>query len=291
MENKNYLILSFGIIFAVLIIAIAFNLNSFNPEKTGEKNNTVLVPDYLVKENSVQYSGSLDSAISSDTISFASDDSQNDKRLLTVSGTATLKESPNKALIVLSVQTVNKNAAQSQQENANLSANVKNALKELGLSDDSIKTVSYNLNEKQEWNALTKKYEIIGYQTTNSIQVTVTDLSTTGKVIDKAVEAGANNVSSVSFALSEEKQAVLMSEALKQASVNAKTKAESIALGLNVSLGNVFSASENSYYSVPYLRNYSMDSAGMGMEVQADTLITPGDIEFSATVTVQFEII
>jgi len=284
--NKT-LILSLSIVAAALIIAVAFNLGSLE-DNSVENTGKVYLPSYLAKETSVQSEDSY-SGINpvNDSISFASDES--DKRLLTVSGTATLKESPDKALIVLSVVTVNKNAAQSQQENAELSVKVRTALKNIGLSDESIKTVSYNLREKQEWNENQRKYESIGFETVNSIQVTVNELNDTGKIIDAAVEAGANSVSSVSFALSDEKQETLMAEALKQAALNARKKAESISEGLSVSLGSVYSASENTYYSTPYYRT-AYDSMGAN-EAKAETPVTPGDIEFNATVSVQFEII
>jgi len=161
--------------------------------------------------------------------------------------------------------------------------------KSAGIAVKDIKTVSYNLNEEFQWNDSLKKSESIGYRTTNSIQVTLTDLSKVGSVIDSAVQAGANSVSSVSFELSQAKQDALKTQALAEAAQNAKAKAASIASGLGVAVGQVYSASESSNYYTPMYRNYAMESAAPSAS-GATTPITPGDIEFSATVNVQFEI-
>ncbi len=145
--------------------------------------------------------------------------------------------------------------------------------------------------QQYEWNETTRKSEPAGFTTSNSIQVTVNSITKTGEIIDSAVDAGANKVSSVSFTVSDGIQEQVRNEALKEAAVNAKSKASSIAEGLGVSLGSVYSASENSYLYVPYYRDSYAGMAVSADAVKETTPVTPGDIEFTATVSVQFEII
>lgn len=278
MKGSNYAIFSvIAVVAAALIVALA--LVGTQPQAGQERQIVVNIPDYLQKPEGSGFSGS------SGTISFAESDSG--KRLLSVSGTIVKTAAPDKASVILSVSTLDKSASKSQSDNAELANKVMAALASAGIAEDDVKTVSYNLSEEFQWNDSLRKSESVGFRTNNSIQVTVRDLSKVGSVIDAAVQAGANSVSSVSFELSEQKMSELKTAALSDAAQNARQKANSIAAGLGVSVGQVYSASESFEYYVPVYKSYPMESAGVSA---APTPITPGDIEFSATVSVQFEI-
>lgn len=162
------------------------------------------------------------------------------------------------------------------------------ALKNAGIDSKDIETSSYSVQEEFQWNDTLRKSESVGYRTTNSILVKVRDLGKVGSIIDVAVQAGANSVSGVSFLLTDATEASLKTLALQEAAANAKEKAQSIATGLDIGVGQVYSASESSNYVVPYYaKTVAMDSAAGSA---APTPISPGDIEYSATVSVQFEI-
>ncbi len=222
--------------------------------------------------------------------SFA-EDTKEEPRLISVSGTAKKTMAPDTAEIYLSVETLDKSASKSQNQNAVISEKVRKALKDSGIADKDIQTTSYNLYQEYEWNQSTLKSEVKGYKTVNSIKVIVRNLSNVGTTIDVAVGVGANSVSGVSFTLSDEKQAQLANEALQQAAANASLKAQNIAKGLGIALGKVQTASESSSYypPTPYYRSYDL-AAGATAE-SAKTSITPGDIEVNASVSVTYEIV
>ena len=71
---------------------------------------------------------------------------------------------------------------------------------------------------------------------TNSITLDSYNLLNVSEWIDTAVQAGVNDVSSIYFSLSDEKSEAIKNELLKQAVVNAKSKADiaAAALGLHV---------------------------------------------------------
>ncbi|MDD5162848.1 MAG: SIMPL domain-containing protein [Candidatus ainarchaeum sp.] len=223
------------------------------------------------------------------TVLLASTGSAETPRLVTVSGSVTKTISPDKAVIALSVETLDKSASKSQGDNAETAAKVVQAIKDSGIAESDIKTSGYSLNEEFQWNDMTKKSESVGYRTRNSIQVTVKDLAQTGKIIDAASEAGANSIDSVYFSLSNAKESEARVSALKEASANAKEKAQSIAEGLGIAIGKVYSASENSAINLPYYYRSAMD-AGAAESSKVTTPIIAGDIELTTTVTVQFEI-
>ncbi len=69
----------------------------------------------------------------------------------------------------------------------------------------------------------------------------------------------------------------------------AKTKAQSMASGLGITLGEVQSVSENSYYYTPNYRSYDMMAVGAS-EAKAETPVSPSDVSVSATVNVVYEL-
>jgi len=286
MVEKN-IILPVSIVAAALIIVVGFGFFMLN-QPAKQEPIVVQLPGYFEKTTSIQNEGSL-SNLDEGVVSFAAADSDERLRLISVSGTVTKTANPELAYITLSIETLDKSASKSQSDNAVQANQVMAALENTGIASDDIETSSYNVREEFEWNENLRKSVSVGYKTTNTIRTTVRDLDNVGNVIDAAVNAGANNISNVSFALTKETQSELKTVALKDASENARIKAQSIASGLGIGVGQVYSASESSSYATPsYAKNYAMEDSAIG--ASAPTPITPGDIEFSATVSVQFEI-
>ena len=210
-------------------------------------------------------------------------------KTLSVSGSVTKMVTPDKVDIVLSVETLNMSAQKSQSDNASVADAVRTALKAAGVAEADIKTTSYTVNEEYKWDKNTEANVSAGYRTTNQIQVTLTDTTMAGKVVDAAVSAGANRVSSISFGLSKEKELSVRQTALNEAATTARVKANSIASGLGVTIAGVQSISENSFYYTPNYANYDMAKATAG-SAPVTTPITAGDVEVNATVSVVFEL-
>lgn len=293
MSDKINFALPIAIIVAALILAGGMVYIAMKPQvdvAKGAENTKVDVPSYLSKGTSVESSGTKVSGAEG-VISFAADDSGNKTRLVSVSGTVKKTAEPDKAMIYFSIETLDKSASKSQADNAEIAQKVVDALKADGIAEKDIQTSSYSLNEEFTWDNYLSKSVSTGYKTTNSLQVTLRDLPKVGAVIDSAVQAGANRVNSISFGLSDDVAKQLKTEALKEAAEAARAKAETISSGLGISLGRVYGASESSDYYVPNYVNYSYDAmGGAPAEKAATTPISAGDVEYSVTVNVQFEI-
>lgn len=292
-EKNHAWILPVALVVTALIVAVAINWPGMMPvnDQTGKSNTIVVnVPGDFSKGSASSSMGQV-APISEGIVSFAAEDGSSMKRLISVSGNVTKTVTPDKADITISVETLDKSASKSQSDNAVLAQKVRDALKAAGIDDKDIKTVGYYLNEEYKWNKVTEESEVVGYRTSNTIQVTVRDLTKTGSVIDAATQAGANRVTGVSFSLSQAKEDELRMQALQEASANAKAKATNMASGLGITLGTVYSASENSSYSMPYYRsNFAYDMKAEAGSVPTSTPITAGDVEFTVSVSVQFEI-
>lgn len=253
---------------AVFLIAVAFLLG-----------NAALNPDQPLLANA---------KAQTQQARFAEESDNAENSTITVNADYTATAAPTKAEIALAIETTDISAKKSQQDNAALTQQVMDALKKAGISSNNIKTTAFSLNEKTRWDPRTQETVNEGYQTTNSIQVTVSDISQAGTIIDAAVDAGANRVSGITFTIEDAALKALKRDALKAASQEAQVKAGAIASGLNVQLDKVLSANENGFVYRPY--KYAMDAAAVEQSAMAPTLITPGDVEITANLTVTYAI-
>ncbi|HHW32482.1 MAG TPA: SIMPL domain-containing protein [Clostridiaceae bacterium] len=214
---------------------------------------------------------------------------EKDKRVINVSGLGIIKASPDIAYITLGFVTEDTDANEAQKKNAKQMDKIVAAIKDLGIEDEDIKTVSYNIYPKYDYDRNTGVSKIIGYSVNNSVQVTVRDILKTGKVIDIASENGANTSGGISFGLSDYEG--YYNNALKAAVENAKKKADIIADTLGVSLKLPVSITENSGYQQPPTVYYSktMDWAASDEAERVTTPIESGTLEIRASVAVIYE--
>jgi hypothetical protein len=125
---------------------------------------------------------------------------------------------------------------------------------------------------------------LTGFTANNTVEATVGDLSLPGKIIDTAIQAGANRVDGLRFSMKDDQP--LRGQALRAAGLQARSHADAIALGLGVRLGAVLAAAEG--YTVGTLAG---DTSRSGIAAAAPpTPVQPGNVEVSATVTLEIEI-
>lgn len=150
-------------------------------------------------------------------------------------GEATVSVQPDQAQIAVSVVTQAQTAQAASSQNAAAVTAVIGQLNALLGPSADIKTISYSLTPVYSYSG--QQATLTGYSASNTIQVTTGDLSTTGKIIDTAIQAGANQISSLQFGLKDDTAA--RTQALKLATAQAKTKADAMASGLGMKLGMV----------------------------------------------------
>jgi uncharacterized protein len=191
---------------------------------------------------------------------------------IVVTGHGEVKIAPDKATIQVSVQTRAPTAAGASAENANKQQAVLNALRALGLGNDQLSTLNYNVYPEQRYQE-GKDPVITGYNVTNTILVEVRKLSQVGAVIDAALSHGANMITSLQFAASNTE--VARRSAISQAIEKARADAEVAARAAHGSLGTLLEIDVGSYAPAPP-RPIMMLRAGAGA-AQADTPINPGE--------------
>ena len=161
---------------------------------------------------------------------------------LYVVGNAQTMVKPDKVTLSLSVETTNTTANKALTANSKAMNNALEALKAVGVKENETSTSffnispNYNITRKDEDLPPVETRDIISYTVTNSITVDSYNLLNVSQWIDTAVQSGVNDISSISFSLSDEKFELIKNDLLKQAVVNAKSKANiaAYALGLKV---------------------------------------------------------
>lgn len=204
---------------------------------------------------------------------------------IVASGTGSVLGTPDRAQISLAVETENQNVKAAQAENAARMTKVMDALIAAGIPKEALKTTGYNIYPVYEDTKIYGLQKVKTYRVTNTLTVTLHDVSRTGEVIDIGVAEGINQASSIQFFLSDEQSQVLRTEALKEASERASADARTVAGALGVSIQSVKSAQISGGYSPVRYQNYAMaESVGGGVS----TPIEAGDITVTATVTVTY---
>ncbi len=208
---------------------------------------------------------------------------------VTVTGTATFTVEADTAVLSIGVESQAADASEASRQNANAVAAVRKALTEAGIPEDDIRTNYFYVNTLYRYDEATGTSVVSGYAVSNSLSVTVRDITRVGEIIDIALKSGANSCDGISYSSSSED---LNDEALMAAVREARRKAALVAEAAGLQLGDVISITENTstYVGVNYARakGAAMDTE----EAEADygTSITPGRLTFSATVTVTFSL-
>ncbi|RLI27245.1 MAG: hypothetical protein DRO52_00665 [Candidatus Hecatellales archaeon] len=206
-------------------------------------------------------------------------------KTINVVGVGTAKGKPDRAILTFSVIARGETATEAYQDNAEKINSVIATLKEAGIAEEQMETVGYRLNPIYR-HPKGEEPTIAGYECRSSLKVTLTSLEGVGEIIDRAVKAGANQVSSVSFTLSEEERERLKAEALSLAVKDAKGKAETIARAAGISLVGPKSISLTSTPTPIIYRKALAEAAPVPTPPQ---IIPPEELSVTVTVSVVYE--
>lgn len=202
------------------------------------------------------------------------------RRVMTVTGIGKVSVTPDTVQIQLEVSTENKTLSEAQQENARVMSQVINSLVEFGVNRENIKTVSYHIFPQYDY--VEGEQVFRGYEVTNAIVVTSTEIDQIGKLIDIAVENGVNRVSNIQFTVSNEQ--LEYQQALRLALRNATAKAQTIAETMQFQFDTIPIKIVEQFTEPPAVyRSLST------VEQYVSTPIEQGQITISATVKVQFQ--
>lgn len=202
--------------------------------------------------------------------------STSEHNIMTLTGQGQVTAIPDTAVLRLGVETTGDNLARIQEENAEISQNVAESLRQLSISD--IRTHQYNINkiiDYEDGRQIEK-----GYSVRNILEIRMSNMELVGMAIDTAVSHGANVVDLIEFRVSDSNLYYL--QALNLAIDDAFQKANSIGENLGILNDPIpIRITENPTFAVPF-------QTFAGREATFATPIEPGNKQIEASVTMEF---
>ena len=193
-------------------------------------------------------------------------------------GSATLNVQPDQAQLSVSVSTDAATAQQAASQNGTQTNQVLNALKQVLGNSGTVQTIGYSINPRYSSGT---NPTVIGYTAMNTVQITTSDLSLPGQLIDAASGSGATNVYGLTFGLHDPDPS--RQQALTAATKQALAHATAIAAGLSGKAGPVISAQETGT-TVPIV------SPVQAVGAISSTPIVTGYVTVTANVTVTVQL-
>lgn len=216
---------------------------------------------------------------------------------ITVQGDGQATLAPDVARVSFSVQNTAKTVSDAQTATTKQANAAIEYVKGQGVAEKDIKTLSYNISPQYSYpnpcigGMMCPVYsdntpKITGYQVSETIQVTIRNLSSVGAFLGGLGNLQVQNVSGPDFALDDSTAGYDAARA--DAIDKAKAQAARLAKQLGVSLGKIVNFSE-SYGGYPYPMMY-----GLGSAVAESKSSTPdvqaGENTYNASVSITYEI-
>lgn len=201
-----------------------------------------------------------------------------------VSGSGEVVVDPDRATLILAIETQGATSAAAAADNARVSTAVTGALLSAGAARSDVITANYTIQPQWQYvtNAPPKR---TGYEARNTLRVSVGQLPVLGKWIDAALGAGAARVENIEFDSSHASSA--RQEALAQAVANAKADAETLAKAAGGTLGPLQGLSTVPTGGArPFMPEVATLNAPRAPSVE--THIEPSPLHISAVVTARW---
>jgi len=202
-----------------------------------------------------------------------------------VNGTGEVQATPDIAIVNLGVQAQAATVAEAQEQASLAMDNVMASLKADGIADKDIKTTSYNIWQQSRWDPDNQEEIVTGYEVSNSVEVTVRNVTDAGEIIDGVVKAGGDNIRVNGIRFEVEDPSAYLDEAREKAVADAKKKAEQLASLADVKLGEPTYISEG--YDIPVVypaRSYAMEEAAGAPPISA------GETTIRASIQIVYDI-
>jgi uncharacterized protein YggE len=205
---------------------------------------------------------------------------------IVVSAMGESRIAPDRASILIGVQSRAKTAALAGSENARRQKAVLDTLRALGLQADQLTTTNYSVYPETRYEQATQNSVVVGYVVSNNVRVELRSLDLVARVIDAALAKGANQISSLDFYPSNPD--ATRRTALAQAVERARADADALARAAGGSLGGLLELSSNDMGGPPIIRKEMAMRAEAAM---APTPIEPGSELFRVSVTARWQFI
>ena len=207
------------------------------------------------------------------------------EQTVSVTGTGRVTLTPDRASFNAGVQSLAPTLAAATQENGARMTRILSALKAAGATERDLRTTGFSIYPQQAPSTDGRATRIVAYQVSNSVTVAKDDPAAIARLLEVAVNAGANSVSGVNFTVSDPTRG--RDTGLQAAFADAKAKADVLARAAGRSIGRALSITEGGaapHMPVPMMRMRAE------MAQVASVPVESGTEEITFTVSVMFEL-
>lgn len=209
-------------------------------------------------------------------------------RTLSVNGTGVVRVKPDVVTVTLGVQTRGGNVSRAVSENNRLVADIHEAVRQVGVADEDIRTTSFNVYPQTQSDEFGNPSGETVYWVDNAVTVTLRQIDELGALLESALNAGANSIRSVSYSLEDQTQAE--EQARQQAMEAAQSRAQLMADALGATLGEPLSITTN--VSPPGPQPFLVEAPAIALEQAGGggVPVAAGSLQIQAQVTITYEV-
>ncbi|WP_454916011.1 SIMPL domain-containing protein [Xanthobacter sediminis] len=205
---------------------------------------------------------------------------------ITVVGEAKVTAAPDSALLSSGVVTAGKTADEALGANSKAVSALIDTIKAAGVEPRDIATANFSLQPQYATSqgAQREAPKVVGFEVRNTVRITVRDLAALGPLLDKMVQAGANQASGLAFTLSNREK--LEQDARVAAVKDAMEQANVVAGAAGLRLVRIVSITPDTDGSGPILPAPMLmkaDAARMAVPVEA------GEVDVRGRATIVYE--
>lgn len=213
---------------------------------------------------------------------------------ITVSGTGESTAIPDSARFSVGVNHEAETVEEAQTQSTEAINEIIGYLEDAGVSEDNIKTTSYNVSPRYEYieariGQPRGERQLAGYEVSQRLEITIEDTEQAGELLSGVGERGADNVSQLQFVVDDEESVIR--EARTDAIADARENAEALADALGVRLDGIVGFNELGGVS-PYARmeQQMMADDALGMGGASAPQIPTGENRIESQVQVIYKI-
>ncbi len=207
---------------------------------------------------------------------------------LVTAGQGEAKVTPDRASVLINVQTRAATAASAGATNARRTQAVLDALMKLGLPKSQLSTEGYSVYPEMQYDKEGGAPRVTGYVVTNTVRAETHQPEQAGQVVDAALGAGANLINSLSFYASSIEEP--RREAIAKAVASARADAEAMARAAGGSIGALIELSTQGP-TLPPRPMYEMSAMRKVAGMAAETPVNPGQQTVTVYVNARWQFV
>jgi len=206
-------------------------------------------------------------------------------RLISVTGTAEVNVPPDEAVLSLGVESRDKDLSIAKSQHDRRVKKLMAEVRKAGVEEKNIQTSTLQMRPDYSEEKVPR---FLAYEVSQTIEVTLKDLSKYESLITKLLEAGVNRVDSVEFLVAEPRK--YRDEARAKAIKAAREKATAMAAELGQTIGKPWDISEESFNGVFATQNASYAYQASRAPANEDSTVAPGEVSLRASVRISFQL-